>query len=149
MIRRPTLARLIESAIGELSMQIIDHAESHNAADDQGDIRKRLLTLQAAINSASFEKRTSPGVLAKLQAILKSVEITCAPEFLIFLGRKYPKMMMDISRDPVITRRVRHMYRVAEIGACFSRESLATLNGGIAGVRRKVFEIGESEQKGK
>lgn len=147
MIKRPTLARLIESAIGELSMRIIDQAESHNVPDEQDDIRKRLLALQAAINSASFEKRTSPEVLAKLQSILKSVEITCAPEFMVFLGRKYPRMMVEISHDPVITCRVRHLYRIAEIGACFSKESIATLSGGIADVRRKVFEIAETESE--
>lgn len=147
MIRRPTLARLIESAIGELSMQLIGRAETHNISDKQDDIRKRLLLLQSMINAAPFTKRTSPAVIEKLQAILKSIEITCAPDFLVFLGRKYPQMMVDLTKDEVISKRIRHVYRIAEIGACFSMESLATLSSGITEVRRKVFEIAETNQE--
>jgi len=144
MASKSSLATLIESAIGILSMRLINKAEDHNIPDVGGDIRKRLLVLQSAINAAPFEKRTSEEVIEKLSVILKSVEITCAPEFIVFVGRKYPRILLELQKDEVIGRRIKHIFRVAEIGSCFSSRSVSQLNEGIDRVRKRVFEMSES-----
>lgn len=147
MIKPPSLSSLIDSAIGDLSMKLINDAEQHTVKDDQGSIRQSLLTLQSAINGAHFDKRTSAHVVDKLKAILKSTEITCAPDFIVFIGRKYPSLLYDLSTDDIFSHRIHHIYRVAEIGSCFSSLSIKTLNHGIDGVRRRVFEISESKKE--
>ena len=142
MRENPSLATLIESALGELSMRTISAAEYHNAPDPEGKIRARLRDLRNAINSAPIEIRSSPSIISKLQAILKSVEITCAPEFIVFLGRKFPKIMGEVAKDDLIGRRIRHIYRITEISSCFSNESLTKIQHGLNEVRKKVFELG-------
>lgn len=141
MIRQPSLSTLIRSAIGALSIKIISEAETHVISDEDQSIQKELLLLQSKINAAPFERRTSPDVSDKIKAILKSVEITSAPDFIVFIGRKYPSLMVEVSKDPLMMHRIRHIYRVAEIGSCFSRESMSKLNRGIDDARKKVFEI--------
>lgn len=143
-MKKPSLSRLIESAIGRLALHRIKSGERNVISDDSGALRDRILLLQSLINGASIERRTSPKVTKSLLAIMRSVEITCyAPEFIVFLVRKYPGMMSDIATDERMSRRIKHLYRVAEIGSCFSAESLDRLNGGIDSVRRKVFEISQ------
>lgn len=143
MINRPPLAELIESAIGAVGLQSISYHENHVVSGNEAEIRERLLLLQSAINGATPAVRSSLAVIESLTAILKSTEITCAPEFIAFLGRKYPKMMMAIIEDPVIKNRIQHLYLVMELNQCFSFDSMQRLNAGIDAVRRKVFNLSQ------
>jgi hypothetical protein len=122
-------------------MRTISDAETHPVVDRDMMIRDRLIGLQKKISAASFEKRSSKEVVSGLQVILKSSEITCAPEFIVFVGRTYPALMMEVMKDELISKRIRHLYRVAEIGSCFSKESIGRLNRGIEYARKRVFEI--------
>jgi len=143
MISRPPLADLIESAIGAIGLQSISHHEHHLVAGNEQEIRRRLLLLQSAINGASPAVRASRTVIESLVAILKSTEITCAPEFIAFLGRKYPKMLVEVVNDPVINNRIQHLYLMMELNECFSLESMKRLNAGIDAVRRRVFNLAQ------
>jgi hypothetical protein len=132
---------LIESAIGSLGLASIANQETHPVLDRTSEIRNRLLVLQSAINGAPSGVRSSRRFIENLVAILKSTEVTCAPEFIVFLGRKYPKIMMDMIDDVVIKNRIHHLYLVMELNECFSESSVRRLNSGIDGVRKKVFNL--------
>ena len=143
MINRPPLADLIESAIGAIGLESISYHEHHVVCGSEQKIRERLLLLQSAINGATPAVRSSRAAIESLIAILKSTEITCAPEFIAFLGRKYPKMMMDVISDPVISNRIQHLYLVMELNECFSLDAMKRFNKGIDVVRRRLFDISQ------
>ncbi len=143
MITRPSLSSLIESAIGALGLESIAHHEHHTVSDRNNEIRSRLQLLQSAINGASSASRSSRAFIENLISILKSTEITCAPEFIAFLGRKYPRILIEISEDPLINHRIQHLYLVMELNDCFSGDAMKKLNLGIEGVRRKVFNLSQ------
>lgn len=145
MIKQPSLPTLIRSAIGMLSVKIIDVTEKH-AVKENKEISRLLGELQVRINSAPFAKRTAPVFIEKLKVIMKSMEISCSPDFFVFIGRKYPSIMMELSKDELIMGRIKHVYRVAEISSCFSMESLKTLNQGISDARKRVFEIDQRSE---
>lgn len=139
---RISLATLIESTIGLLSVQLIEAKETHPADMDDEALQERLIRLKLAIdNAVSPEKRMDPEVIEKLQIILKSIKITAAPWFWIFLYRKWPSLWDRVASDELIQARMAHIRLVGDIGECFSEDNLLKLDGGIVGARKRVFEM--------
>lgn len=132
---------LIESALGKIALNRIREGEHDVIRDESGDLRQKILLLQSAINDAPPERRNAPEVIESLKKIMSSVEITCAPELLVFLARKYPRMMMELAEEQRMSKRIQHLYRIAEIGRLFSPQILARLNKSIDEVRREAFEL--------
>lgn len=136
-----SLSELIDSAIGSLGVKLIQLQEHRAIQDEGGEISKRLSHLQSMINGASKEARSNPQLIESLKKILKSSEVTASPRFVSFLARRYPAIMMEVVKDPVIEGRINHLYVFMELNRCFSERSIARLRGGVDSIRKQVMSL--------
>lgn len=142
MSNKAPLSDLIESAIGVLGITSISHFEEikHSNSDNQ-KIKDALSRLQTLINGADPQQKASPKFMELLVQILKSTDMKCQPEFISFLGRKFPSIMMGITNDTVIKNRVYHIDDVMELNECFALKLVKRFNHGVECVRRESFDI--------
>lgn len=131
----PSLAKLLGTAIGRLALHQINIAERSVIKDEE--IKRRVEILPSLINSASPSVRSSPDVQKALTKVISLTEFS--PGLVSFLSRRHPAIMSIVAMDDYISYRIKYLYRICEIGECFSEEKLNVLNEAIKTVRGKMF----------
>ncbi len=144
MTPRPSVSRLLVSNIGRLASNFIAMRETSlpRAGSTNKDIERRVRILIKIIEAVSPDKRRA-GVGSLIQ-VAKSLRADISAELLVGIAKCDPELLIKMSEDDVVGRRIQHAYRVAEIAAVLSHENLISVRGGINEVLRRIFEAAHS-----
>nr|WP_297502065.1 hypothetical protein [Ferrovum sp.] len=137
-----SIARVIESAIGRLSLELISDAERHPVAERGKDISESIKDLVGAISMCrDSRKLRDDAFIRDLKIIIKSTNVKDSASLLVFLSRRFPAVMAELCSDRVIGHRINHAKKLAEIGYCVSVSNIQKLDGGVAEARRRILKI--------
>lgn len=132
MQQKISIARIIDSKIGRLSIELIDAAETHAV-----DVESHGMLLGVLSEISKNPELAEQGyVIDSLKVFMKSCKLSQTCWSWVQIYRRFPALWESLSKDRLIKNRIEHIEKICSISEIFSEENLRTMEGGIQAARQ-------------
>jgi len=114
-------------------------AETGAFIADDSSLDLRVANLIKTLMMATHQQRISES--DRILQIIKTIRVDAVSPLIIGIAKVDRVLMSRLATDPVVSSRIAHAYRIAEISMSVSPGVLDKIEGGIEAVRRNIFEI--------
>ena len=131
MEKKLSFARIIESQIGALSIELIDAAETKSVSVES---HEDLLNILSEINREP-SLINHDVITNSLKRVMKSCKLSETCWAWVQIYRRFPVLWENLATDRLIRNRIEHIERICDISEIFATENLRMMDGGIRAAR--------------